>query len=89
MRSFFDDGVFGYRAVKEIYFGKEPSRAHVKATGQDTRELLRWQKTAEDSAQGRAYQTGTGRVLKGDELKLVADSMTQRLRREILRPWAS
>ena len=48
----------------------------------DTRELLRWRRAAEDGLQGRAaFRTGTGRVLKDEELHQVAGSMAERMRR--------
>lgn len=72
LRTFFD-GVFGYNAVKRIDFLK------------DTRELLRWRRAAEDGLQGRAaFRTGTGRVLKDEELHQVAGSMAERMRKQIL-----
>lgn len=48
----------------------------------DTKDLLRWQRAAEDGLQGRAaFRTGTGRVLKDEELYQVAGSMAEKLRR--------
>ena len=47
----------------------------------DTRELLRWRRAAEDGLQGRAaFRTGTGRVLKDEELHQVAGSMAEKMR---------
>jgi len=73
LRTFFDSGVFGYNAVKRIDFLK------------DTRELLRWRRAAEEGLQGRAaFRTGSGRVLKDEELHQVAGSMAERMRKQIL-----
>ena len=48
----------------------------------DTKNLLRWQRAAEDGLQGRAaFRTGTGRVLKDEESYQVAGSMAEKLRR--------
>ena len=48
----------------------------------DTRELLRWRRAAEEGLQGRAaFRTGSGRVLKDEELHQVAGSMAERMRR--------
>ena len=53
----------------------------------DTRELLRWRRAAEDGLQGRAaFRTGTGRVLKDEELHQVAGSMAERMRHPMDHP---
>ncbi|CAK9023214.1 unnamed protein product [Durusdinium trenchii] len=74
LQTFFDDGIFGYSAVKQVYFAK------------DTRELLQWKRTAEESLRGKvSFRTGTGKVLKDAELHAVAESMAEKLRAETLR----
>ncbi|CAJ1445903.1 unnamed protein product, partial [Effrenium voratum] len=74
LRVFFDEGVFGYKAVKRVDFVK------------DTRELLRWKRHALESASnGAAFRTGNGKVLQGEELQAVAESMAEKLRKEAVR----
>ena len=69
LQSFFDEGIFGYSAVKQVYFAK------------DTRELLRWKQTAEQSLRSNiSVRTGTGKVLQDSELHAVAESMAEKLR---------
>ena len=71
LRRFFDDGVFGYQAVKRIEFIK------------DTGELLYWKNVA-DTGQG-SWRTGTGRVLQGQELQAVAASTVDTRRKQLIR----